>query len=105
MNERNKEIAEEVYGIDESKPFHPAALHHLLLYAEKIREDEASAAAKHFLAIVRDSVNHAVLREREACAKLCYELDNNYMNSGINGYGRPDGRDCAEAIRQRGEQP
>ena len=40
-------------------------------FAALIRQDEAQACAKHYLEIMRDAVEQAVLREREACAKLC----------------------------------
>jgi hypothetical protein len=38
--------------------------------------------------------------EREACAKVCDELANNQTNQSLL-----DPSDCAEATRQRGEQP
>jgi hypothetical protein len=49
--------------------------------------------------IVRDAVEQAVLKEREACAKLCDELVNNQTNQSLL-----DPSDCAKAIRARGEQ-
>jgi len=36
MNERIKELAEQAYGIDNSKPFHPSALVALEKFAELI---------------------------------------------------------------------
>ncbi len=56
-------------------------------FAALIRQDEAQACAKHYLAIMRDAVEQAVLKEREACAKLVEEV----------------GRQTAAAIRGRTE--
>jgi hypothetical protein len=44
-------------------------------FAALIRQDEAQACAKHYVDIMRDAVEQAVLKEREACAKLCEEQD------------------------------
>lgn len=64
-----------------------------------IRHDEAKACAEHYLPIMRDAVEQAVLKEREACAKLCEELDDSQTNQSLLELS-----DCAEAIRQRGEK-
>ena len=40
-------------------------------FAKLIRQDEAKSCAEHYLGIMRDAVEQAVLKEREACAKLC----------------------------------
>jgi hypothetical protein len=42
--------------------------------------------------------NEAVLEEREACAKLCEQID-----TAAFGGERPAPNDCAAAIRARGE--
>lgn len=39
-------------------------------FAELIRQDETKACAEHYLSIMRDAVEQAVLKEREACAVL-----------------------------------
>jgi hypothetical protein len=45
----------------------------------------------------------AVLAEREACAKACEKVHDDYINDRNNdGYDWPDGHDCADAIRARG---
>jgi len=47
----------------------------------------------------------AVLAEREACAKLCYELDRESSEGEILAYAggwRDGAKDCAYAIRSRG---
>jgi len=44
-------------------------------FAALIRQDEAQACAKHYVDIMRDAVEQAVAKEREACAKLCEEQD------------------------------
>jgi len=59
-------------------------------FAELIRQDEREQISHTYLKLTLD----AVLREREACAKLCDDLE----------YEWPDYK-FAEAIRQRGEQP
>ena len=40
-------------------------------FAELVAAAEREACAEHYLGIMRDAVEQAVLREREACAKLC----------------------------------
>lgn len=50
--------------------------------------------AEHYLAIMRDAVAQAVKREREACAKLCEDLDDDIVD-GLAGW------QFAEAIRAR----
>ena len=68
-------------------------------FAELIRQDETKACAKHYLEIMRDAVEQAVLKEREVCAKLCTEMGNGQTNQSLL-----DPWDCAAAIRQRGEK-
>jgi hypothetical protein len=87
MNEKIKELAEHagfksIHGYDEE----------FERFAEIIRLDETKACAKHYLEIMRDAVEQAVLKEREANAKLTEITCCKCM-------------DTAEAIRQRGEQP
>ena len=42
--------------------------------------------------------------EREACAKACEKVHDDYINDRINdGYDWPDGYDCADAIRAKGK--
>jgi hypothetical protein len=75
-------------------------------FARLIREDEAKACAEHYLGIMRDAVEQAVLKEREACAKLCESMDVhpalNVWNGGPEWYKRQ--KECAEAIRARGKE-
>jgi len=60
-------------------------------FAALIRQDEAQACAKHYLKIMRDAVNEARFKEREACLKI------------ISDYGQSEVlAECAELIRQRG---
>jgi len=41
--------------------------------------------------------------EREACAKLCFQMWNEWMDDeSISELNRPDAEDCAHAIRKRG---
>ena len=48
---------------------------HLERFAELVAAAEREACAEHYLGIMRDAVEQAVLREREACAKVCLEQD------------------------------
>jgi hypothetical protein len=57
--------------------------------------EERRNLAGHYLAIMRDAVEQAVKREREACAKLCDEIHKNWHQTGV--------RECAESIRGRTE--
>ncbi len=51
---------------------------------------------KHFAELVRQD-------ERDACAKACEKVHDDYFNDRNNdGYDWPDGHDCADAIRARG---
>jgi hypothetical protein len=63
---------------------------------------EREACAEHYLAIMRDAVAQAVKRAREACAKLCEQEHDNYLQDE-----EPDRADgamwCAAAIRGRTE--
>jgi hypothetical protein len=46
---------------------------------------------------------NGILAEREACAKLCFQMWNEWMdNESISELNRPDAEDCAHAIRARG---
>ena len=45
-----------------------------------------------------DLLNEAIIKEREACAKLCEQID-----TAAFGGERPAPNDCAAAIRARGE--
>ena len=48
-------------------------------FAELIRQDEAKSCAEHYLGIMRDAVEQAVLKERESCAKLLYDFSSTRM--------------------------
>ena len=50
-------------------------------FAALIRQDEAQACAKHYVDIMRDAVEQAVAKEREACAKLCEEFQFDYAKA------------------------
>jgi len=48
-------------------------------------------------------VNAAIEAEREACAALCFQMWNEWMdNESVSELNRPDAEDCAHAIRARG---
>jgi uncharacterized protein YhaN len=47
---------------------------------------------------------NGILTEREACAALCFQMWNEWMdNEYISELNRPDAEDCANAIRKRGQ--
>jgi hypothetical protein len=94
MNERTKELAEQA-GLKFSKDWGECYTGNVQIerfaelvrqdYAnqfitdaerdENIRSEERKHCAEHYLAIMRDAVEQAILKEREACAKLCEEQD------------------------------
>jgi len=86
MNERIKELAEQsglaykmsngMYWIDAGE-----VDIHLERFAELVRQEERVACADHYLGIMRDAVEQAVKREREACAKLCEEFQFDYAKA------------------------
>jgi hypothetical protein len=78
MNERIKEIAEQVWGDTSGKPWSASAIAHLEHFAELVRQDE-----------------------REKCAKLCDDASLYFIDQGMNAV---DGADyCANEIRGRTE--
>ena len=80
MNERLKEFAEQSG-----------------LLGPTSRVGNAHEAAERFAELV-------AAHEREACAKLCEKVHDDYINDRNNdGYDWPDGHNCAEAIRARTE--
>jgi hypothetical protein len=48
---------------------------------ERAKAEERKECAEHYLAIMRDAVEQAVKREREACAKLCEEFQFDYAKA------------------------
>ena len=85
MNERLKELAEQV-GATIHKAMHGEAISFLENDLER------------FVELVRQD-------ERGACARVCAEIHAEYKNDkSKDGYDWPDGDDCAEAIRARGNR-
>lgn len=111
MNERIKELAKQT-GFHISKSFDGIGWvwcsdeypidEELTRFAELIRLDETKACAEHYLEIMRDAVEQAVLKEREACAKLCDELAREVGNKNFIAIDQR--QFCAKQIRQRGEK-
>ena len=69
-----KELAEQAgLGTTSNDAWYPLpiGLIHLVRFAELVAAAEREQCAKHYLGIMRDAVEQAVLREREACAKVC----------------------------------
>jgi len=62
---------------------------HLENFAQLVAAEERKGCADHYLQIMRDAVEQAVVREREECARLCEDL---FMS---------DGSWCAKSIRSR----
>ena len=83
MNERIKELGIQAGGVwvEWATAFLSGTLN-LELFAELVRQDE-----------------------RGACARVCAEIHAEYKNDkSKDGYDWPDGDDCAEAIRARGNR-
>jgi len=83
MNERIKELAQ-MSGLAATSNgtlyLLPIGVIHIEHFAELVRQDE-----------------------RELCAKACERVHDDYINDRNNdGYDWPDGHDCANAIRARG---
>ena len=101
MNKRIKELAEQAgcseKGLEELEKFID-----LERFAELIRQDETKAFVEHYLSIMRDAVEQAVLKERAACAKLCDELAGQVGNKNFDL--KVQRQFCAKQIRQRGEK-
>ena len=96
MNERIKELAEQA-GMTQphSDDFWSAFNEDLERFVELVRDDERAKCANDYLADCAAAVDAAVAREREACAKLCGDLQNCEPEQS------PD--DCAAEIRGRTE--
>jgi hypothetical protein len=94
MNKRIKELAEQA-GLEcvALTEMFVVSREFLENFAALIRQDEAQACAKHYVDIMRDAVEQAVAKEREACAKLC----DDWL------VGRDDICEVAKAIRGRTE--
>jgi len=86
-----KEIAGQMFEFNENEVAR-VDLIDLHKFADLIRTDEARACAKHYLGIMRDAVEQAVLKEREACARLCEE------------WGDATSDDLYKIIKARGEE-
>ena len=71
-------------------------------FAKLIRQDEAKSCAEHYLGIMRDAVEQAVLKEREACAALCDDLSR--VVSNTNFIAVDQRQFCAKQIRARGDK-
>jgi hypothetical protein len=87
MNERIKELARQAgfndFPNDENGVWITDGYwdEQLENFAALIRQAEAQACAKHYVDIMRDAVEQAVKREREACAKLCEEFQFDYAKA------------------------
>lgn len=78
-------------NIDESEIFRSD----LQVLVDDLIQSEAKNCAEHYHRIMRDAVEQAVLKEREACAKLCEKTNLNYALPFMAV------EKCAAAIRQR----
>jgi hypothetical protein len=53
---------------------------------------------------LREFANLVAAAEREACAALCFQMWNKWLDSEDSSeFTRPDAEDCAAAIRARGQ--
>ena len=95
MNERTKELAEQAHELAVRDCEVDLRANYSTVrderFAELIRLDEREQISHTYLKLTLE----AVLREREACARLCEEIER------ANLYGV---KECAIAIRQRGEK-
>jgi hypothetical protein len=72
-------------------------------------EGELSESGKVFvdwvLGAFKQRIDDAVLAEREACAKLCFEMWEKWMDADLSERDNlpRDAEDCAAAIRARGQ--
>lgn len=70
---------------------------------EQAMVDEGQRRMLEFDADVRAMIKEAVDAEREACASLCFQMWDEWMDEGDKSeFSRPDAEDCARAIRARG---
>ena len=60
---------------------------------------EVTEAAKVVIASLESHIKMLIRAEREACAKVCEQVD-----TAAFGSDRPEPNDCAAAIRARGEK-
>jgi hypothetical protein len=67
------EMAHEVYG--EHTFWNEAQLLRLKAFAELVRADEREICTNAAMAAAEEAVNFAMALEREACAKVCDEVD------------------------------
>jgi hypothetical protein len=78
MKERLKELAEQAGVTFDSlgASYTYGSLPDFLeRFAELVRQDETKACAKYYIGIMRYAVEQAVLKEREACAKIADDLE------------------------------
>ena len=99
MNKRIKELAEQAgcseKGLEELEKFID-----LERFAELIRQDETKACAKHYLEIMRDAVEQAVLKERDKCAQLLDDFAKTEMVS-VKDTWRMGVMAAANAVRDK----
>ena len=95
-----KELAEQAGVIFDTDPTYTygASPKVLKRFAELVAAAEREACAEHYLGIMRDAVEQAVLREREACAKVCETVDAAHEGDYVLA------KWCAAAIRARGDK-
>ena len=88
-------------------PLHAFINEHSPIDAELFRSDlqvlvddliqtETMNCAKHYVKIMRDAVEQAVLKEREDCANLCENV--------VSNEGYVQSKWCAKTIRTRGKK-
>jgi len=73
------------------------------------KEIEELAGHRPVSAWVFKLVGDAIAIEREACAALCFQMWNEWMDSRVgdqtlDNSNCPDAEDCAAAIRARGQE-
>jgi hypothetical protein len=69
-----------------------------------LKEIEELAGHRQVPAWVVKLVSDAVAIEREACAALCFQMWDKWLDKDARDeFVRPDAEDCAAAIRARGQ--
>ena len=95
MNERIKELAEQAGFAETLDYLWECDNNQLERFAELVRQDLYQQIGKGVIT----QINSAVIMEREACAKLCEKVADDYFyDKNQDGYDWPDGHACAEAI-------
>ena len=66
--------------------------------------EEGRMTEEQMMKLMEEFANLIAAVEREACAALCFQMWNKWLDSEDRSeFTRPDAEDCAAAIRARGQ--